>query len=266
MLMNPDRIGMACFGASYLLSFLFELTYFFRPRQIFRTAAVVLASAGLFAHLVFLLVQRIPIVSSQGSLLLLALVLAIFCVYGALHHRHFAWGYFVLPVVLFLVAIASMFPPGERDPEGIWAAIRGERFWGLTHGLLVLAAAVGVSVGFVASVMYLVQVRRLQAKLPPYRGMKMLSLERLESMNRRAILWAFPLLTVGLILGAILQFGRGDVQNAKILGTVGLWIAFAILMFLRYAIHVRGRQVALWTIVAFAVMLVALLVSHGEAS
>jgi len=264
MFLNPAKIGLACFGASYLLSFLLELAYFFRPRPIFRTAALVFAGAGLFAHTAFLLVQRIPIVSSQGSLLLLALVLAIFCVYGALHHRHFAWGYFVLPVVLFLVALAAVYPQGEKDPEGILASFGAERFWGMTHGILVLAAAVGVSVGFVASVMYLVQVRRLQAKLAPYRGMKMMSLERLEAMNRRAILWAFPLLTVGLILGAILQLGRGDVQNAKIWGTVGLWIVFAILMFLRYAIHVRGRQVALWTILAFVVMLVALLASHGE--
>lgn len=266
MLLNLDRVGLACFGASYLASFLCELAYLFRSRPIFRTAAAIFGGAGLLAHLAYLLIQRIPIVSSQGSLLLLALVLAIFCFYGSLHHRGFAWGYFVLPVVLCLVALAAAYPPGGRDPEGLLAAFRGERFWGLTHGLLVLCAAVGVSVGFVASVMYLVQMRRLQAKLPPYRGMRMLSLERLESMNRRSILWAFPLLTVGLILGAILQFEHGDVQNAKIAGTVCLWIVFAILLFLRYGIHVRGRQVALWTILAFVVMLAALLISHGEST
>ena len=62
-----------------------------------------------------------------------------------------------------------------------------------------LLAAVGVCVGFLASVMYLVQAQRLRAKIPPGEGMRLLSLERLEAMNRHAINLAFPLLTAGEI-------------------------------------------------------------------
>ena len=42
----------------------------------------------------------------------------------------------------------------------------------MAHGFLVLLAAVGVCVGFIASVMYLVQLQRLRAKVPPGQGMK----------------------------------------------------------------------------------------------
>src|SRR5262249_56124815 len=90
------------------------------------------------------------------------------------------------------------------------AAFGGERFGVVLHAALVLLAAVGVCVGFVASVMYLVQVRRLKAKVPPGRGVRLLSLERLEEMNRRAVVLAFPLLTAGLLVGLALMLQSGE--------------------------------------------------------
>ena len=85
-------------------------------------------------------------------------------------------------------------------------------------------------------------------------------------MNRRAILWAFPLLTGGLIVGVALQIQRGGAlqgwESSKVLGTVGLWLVFAILFYWRYGVHAPGRQVALLTFVAFALLLFVLLAVH----
>src|SRR5262249_5945925 len=140
------------------------------------------------------------------------------------------------------------------------------KFWGMVHGILLLLAFVGVCVGFLASIMYFVQMWRLRSKASPLAGVKMMSLERLEAMNRRAILWAFPLLTLGLVVGVALMVHDADWGGSwlqpKILSALALWGVFAILLYLRYAAHVRGRRVASLTIVAFAVMLVALLASH----
>ena len=90
--------------------------------------------------------------------------------------------------------------------------------------------------------------------------------ERIEEMNRRAILWSFPLLTAGLLVGIVLQVQHGDFlvgwSSPKIIITAGLWLVFAILLYLRYGIHARGRQVALLTVVAFALLLVALVSVH----
>jgi ABC-type transport system involved in cytochrome c biogenesis permease subunit len=131
---------------------------------------------------------------------------------------------------------------------------------------LLLLAAVGISVGFLASVMYLVQARRLRKKRNPLGGMKMLSLERLEGMNRRAVNGAFPLLTLGLLLGAVLLKQYHDIADnwfsVKVLGTVGLWVVFVVLLYLRYAAHVPGRRLAFLTIVAFALVVVVLASAH----
>src|SRR5207253_9943300 len=131
---------------------------------------------------------------------------AVFYLWGTVHHAKQAWAVFVLPVVIGLVALSyALAHSGKSESElGVPAWVSGERFWGVVHGALILLAAVGVSVGFLASVMYLVQARRLRNKVNPARLVPMLSLERLEAMNRRALNLAFPLLTAGLLVGALL--------------------------------------------------------------
>src|SRR5205085_3539109 len=119
-----------------------------------------------------------------------------------------AWGVFVLPLVLGLVGLAAAFgrpegAPRQAVPARDWS-VQDDRFWALVHAGALFLAAVGLCVGFLASLMYLVQARRLRAKRPPGRGLRLLSLERLEAMNRRAITAAFPLLTVGIVLVAAL--------------------------------------------------------------
>jgi ABC-type uncharacterized transport system permease subunit len=260
-----EKISVLCFAASYGVAFALELWHLLRPRPILRIVALGFGGAGLFAHVAFLIVQcfvveKLPLGSPTGSLLFLALILAVFYVGEAIHHRRIAWALFVLPLVLGLIGLALLL----HDPA---APASWQSIWGVAHFVLLILAAVGVSVGFVASVMYLVQLRRVQAKLAPNHGVPLLSLERLELMNRRAILWAFPFLTGGLLIGIVLQVTTG-VQNwlsLRILSVVCLWVVFAILLYLRYWVHVRGRQLALWTMFAFAILVIALISSHSFA-
>lgn len=269
--MSLDRITVVCFAASYALAFVAELAYQLRPRPWLRCLGTLLGGAGLLAHTLFLAHAwfgpgQAPVLASPfGSLLLLAWVLAVFYLYGSLHHRTLAWAVFVLPLILGLIGLASLFPhePGEASgPE--W--LRGERFLGLLHGTLLLLAAVGVCVGFLASIMYLVQAHRLRAKTVPGKGIRLLSLERLEAMNRRALLSAFPLLTAGVLIGVVLML-RNVAQldswtDPRILGSIVLWIVFALVVYLRYGYHLRARRVALLTIVAFVLLVCTLATSH----
>jgi hypothetical protein len=258
-----DRITVFCFAASYAVAFGLELLFLFRRMAILRMLGLGVGMAGLVAHTLFLLVQPIQLSSPFGSLVFLGWILAVFYCYGSVHHRRVAWALFVLPVVLSLTVLAYFSPHGneDRNSSQVWIVFftDGANLWGVVHGILVLLAAVGVCVGFVASVMYLVQAARLRAKVLPGHGVTTLSLERLQTMNRRALTWAFPLLALGLII--IMALGLNYPQpmqywsNVKL---VGLWLVFAILLYLRYVAQPRGRNVAVWTIIAFALLLVSL--------
>ena len=256
-----------CFGLSYLVAFALELAGQARPGRGVRVAGIVAGAPGLAAHTIFLVARHPNPATGYGALLLLAWVLAVFYLYGSVHHRSQAWGLFVLPVVLVLVWLSFAFYRAEGEP-GPWFS--GEHVWGTAHGVLVLGASVGITVGFLASLMYLVQARRLRMKRNPLGGVRLLSLERLETMNRRAINWAFPLLTVGLLLGAI-RVPSADIPSTgwtdpKILSTVGLWVVALLLLYLRYGAHLPARRLALLTIAVFALMLVTLIASHPFAA
>jgi ABC-type transport system involved in cytochrome c biogenesis permease subunit len=257
-----QNITRFCFGASYAVALALELVMLLRPGAILRWAALAFGGAGLFAHTAFLLVQRPTVASPQGSLLLLSWVVAVFYFYGALHHRKLAWAVFVLPLALGLVLLSGAFPADADSSRGWW--FTGDNFWGAVHGSLLLLASIGVCVACLASLMYLVQARRLRSKAAPGEGLRLPSLERLTDMNRRAITWAFPLLTAGLLLGLVLMAQRdlAEWTALKVFGTAGLWVAFAVLLYLRYAAHVTNRRLAVLTIAVFGLLLVTLAAAH----
>jgi ABC-type transport system involved in cytochrome c biogenesis permease subunit len=256
-----------CFGLSYLFALALELIHQARPGRGLRIAGLIFGVAGLAAHTIFLIVHEPNPATAFGSLLLLAWVLAVFYLYGTLHHRSQAWGLFVLPVVSILVGLSFAFYR-RGDSSSDWYS--GEHVWGAVHGILVLAASVGITVAFLASVMYLVQSRRLRMKRNPLGGLRLLSLERLETMNRRAINLAFPLLTVGLLLGVLrVPSAEGTSTNwtdPKVLATIGLWVVALLLLYLRYGVHLPARRLAYLTIATFGLMLVTLIASHPFAT
>ena len=264
------NVTHACFALSYLLALAVELARLRWPRPGLRVSGLVLGAAGLFAHSLFLALRQPTPATAYGGLLVVAWVLAVFYLYGTLHDGKRAWAVFVLPLVLGLVSLAFVVAAG-RDEVPLGLAWESEhRLWGALHGIFVLCAAVGVSVGAVASVMYLIQANRLRRKKNPLGGLKLLSLERLETMNRRAVTLAFPFLTAGLLLGAVLLRQYHDFGDnwfsPKVVGTVGLWAVFLLLLYLRYVVHVTGRRLARLTLVAFVLMIAVLVAAHPFAT
>jgi ABC-type transport system involved in cytochrome c biogenesis permease subunit len=267
--MPIEGITVLCFAASYGVALLLELGQLRRRRPVLRSLGTAFGCAGLLAHTLFLLVHR-PLLASQfGSLLFVAWILAVFYLLGSLHHRRQAWSIFVLPIVLGLVVLAGMLDPALHRPGARLSlfTLDGADLWRGTHVVLFTLAAVGISVAFVASLMYLVQAARLRAKVLPGEGLRLLSLERLEAMNRRAITLAFPFLTAGLLVGLVqMSEEAGRLRgwtDPRVLSTVALWLVFCVVLYLRSGVHAGGRRVALWTIVAFGLLVVTLATSHA---
>jgi ABC-type uncharacterized transport system permease subunit len=257
-----ERITLFCFLASYGLALALELLFLRVSRPVVRVLALVAAGAGLLAHTIYLYANQPPLILPSSWLLFVAWVLAVFYLCGAVHHRRLSWGVFVLPLVVSLVTLGWLSGKPPSDERGLWQP--SDRPWGPVHAVLILLATVGVCVGFLASLMYLFQAHRLRTKTPPGRGLRLLSLERLEAMNRRAIVLAFPLLTAGMLTGVLLMLNSEIVSwtDPRVLGTLVLWASFVLLLFLRYGRHARGRPVALMTIAAFLMLLCCLALSH----
>lgn len=262
-----NRVTVVCFIASYLLALGLEVLTLWLGRPGLRLLALLAGAAGLVAHTMYLYSRQPPLIWQFSWLLFVAWVLAVFYLTGALHHRRHSWGLFVLPLILGLLGLGLVLGVPPADARGLWQdhLQSVHRLWGPVHALLILLATVGLCIAFLASLMYLFQAHRLRTKTPPGQGLRLLSLERLEEMNRRAVVAAFPLLTAGMIAGVILLLqGSSPVgwTDPRVVTTAVLWVVFALLLYLRFAQHLRGRQVALLTIAAFVMLLLTLTLSH----
>jgi ABC-type uncharacterized transport system permease subunit len=264
-----DHVAFICVAATcYAVALALELLHQFRRRPVHRLLAGVTATLGLLAQTIYLAAQRPPLASQFGLMLVLAWVFTVFYLSSSLHYNRQALGLFILPLVLLLVGLATAFGP-PTGPDGVRRTglfSEDQKVLGIIHAALLVLAAVGVCVAFLASLMYLVQAQRLKAKALPGQGLRLPSLERLEAMNRRALTLSFPLLTVGMVLGVWLMTRVSDQlsgwSDPRVLSTALLWVVFAILLYLRFGVHVRGRRVAFLTIAAFALLLVTLALPH----
>jgi len=179
-------------------------------------------------------------------------------------------GVFALPVTFFLVFVPSLGLKGYAFPsQGVRTS------WLIAHITALLGAYAALGFSLLASVLYLVQERRLKSKLKPgsdswWAPLEWLPpLDTLERVAHAMLLFGFPCMTVGLLLGAVLvqetSLGAAYFLDPKVLASFAMWGLYVLLIFLRRSAGLRGRKAAYLSGAVLAVMLVvwaANLVSH----
>jgi ABC-type uncharacterized transport system permease subunit len=184
--------------------------------------------------------HRLPVETHElQSLLALILAIAFLIVYA--WYRSVSLGVFVLPIVFILATLAA-FRPGQ---ETFSTPIRTG--WIFLHIALLLAAYAALVVSLLASLLYLIQERRLKSKAPAKRGLTPLDtpLETIDQIALKTLLFGLPCMTAGLLIGAVIaqaDFGAKYFSDPKILLTFGLWIAYVGMVFIRRASGLRGRR------------------------
>jgi ABC-type uncharacterized transport system permease subunit len=218
-----------------------------------------LAVGALFhaGHVVVasLLSRICPVESLHFALSLSALIVV--SVYLAFRRRlrMQVVGSFVAPLALsFLVGaqfVSLTEQPAPQVPRTLLAVHVTSNLAGV--GLFLLAAAVGA--------FYLLQERQLKEKRSSWFTAKLPPLDALDRTEHRLLLAGFPLLTLGIVTGAV--FASGIHAGAELIRAVlayATWILVAAVLVLRVTAGWRGRRAAYGTIAgAVCVVLVILL-------
>jgi ABC-type uncharacterized transport system permease subunit len=234
-----------------------------------RKTCVHLAGMGFFFHFVSvveMLVQAhrwMPVgVRELESILGLAIVALFFVVWWI--YDAVSLGVFALPITFFVVFVPALGPDRYVFPSN------GVRMsWLVAHIAALLAAYAALGFSLLASVLYLVQERRLKSKrkaggdsrwlpldwLPP--------LDTLERIAHATLEFGFPCMTVGLLIGAVLvqesALGAAYFRDPKVVASFLLWAIYVALLFVRRSAGLRGRRAAYLSGAVFLVMLAVLM-------
>jgi hypothetical protein len=264
-----SRISVVCFAASYLVALACEAS-----RLVFRSGVrgavmVAFASAGLFAHTLFLLWRAanetaVPLSSAFDWYLLAAWILAGGYLWLTIANPKTPVGLFMLPVILGLIGAAEL---SSRAP---FPQSPATQIWGAIHGVFNLAASVAVSIGAIAALMWLIQAGRLARKQAPLRGFRMPSLEKLAAIIRRtpgiAAWTAGAGFVSGLVLNAVNR-QRGLLETVPWNDPVVLRMAALVAWLVVAAVASRwvarrpdgGRTTAWLSLASFVVLTVSIL-------
>jgi len=226
-----------------------------RPR--WRHVAVPAATAGVLFHFVSLAEMlvaahhRLPVETHELQSLF-ALLLALAFLVVDLRFRTVALGIFVLPVA-FLLSVLAAFRPGQEELLPLRTG------WIFLHIALILAAYAALFVSLLASLLYLIQERRLKSKsvrapsvlwLPP--------LETIDQIALKSLLLGLPCMTAGLLIGSWVAqqtIGAHYFLDPKILLAFAMWFAYCVMIFIRRHSGLRGRRAVYLSSFVFFVVL-----------
>jgi ABC-type uncharacterized transport system permease subunit len=169
----------------------------------------------------------------------------------------FATGAVIAPAALtFLVGAEFVGPAAPELPQvsrsflafHITANVLGV-------GLFVVAGASGL--------LYLFQERRLRHKQAGGFGARLPSLDALDQATHRLLLAGFPLLTFGVVTGAMFSRHLETLEAAALARTLfgfATWILVAGVLLLRRVAGMRGRRAAYGTLAGVLCMLLVIVV------
>jgi len=245
-------------GLLYVAGTILYLHFFVARKENAEKAGLVAIWGGFALHtvslaLIYLEVNRFPVVSLKESLNFFSWSMA--AMYLALRTNRLAGplGTFVLPLVSgFYIAAAFIththFAADDRFATALFPL----------HILITFLGYAASTLAFGSAVMYLLQERGLKSRRPGKMLDRLPSLHELDWLIYRSLMVGFPLLTLGIILGAVwlhLVEGVFVTWEPKVIASLVTWLLYAAILHARLLAGWRGRKLAAMSVLGFALVL-----------
>jgi ABC-type uncharacterized transport system permease subunit len=249
------RVALAFYCLGFLSTFVPLLT----RRRGATAIAPWLAAAGAVAHTGALIalgvaLGRCPLVTPPEVLSALAWAAILIYLGTYWWYRLEVLHVLILPLVLVVLVVSNLLPAGvvpASAPLG-QTAVR-------VHLTVIILAVGALFVSFAASLAYVLVDRALKAKRPARFVTRLPALESCDGVGRRSLLWAYPLLTLGIVTGAVASAALNrtfwDWQPRETLALLA-WVILGVVVVARLGWGWRGRSSAILTLIGvFSVLL-----------
>ena len=257
--------------ALYFAATVSFLAYLLWPSEGLSNVSLGLTAVGFASHTIGLVARMIGAtdVSPPGfqeALSFFSWMLILVFPVVEFRHRLHVLGSFIVPLALVSLVSAAALPETAPTLTPVFRTL-----W--VHVTLSMLGTVGFAIAFVAGLMYLIQDGLLKSKRFNVLYSKLPALDFLDHLNQQSIVTGFPLLTLGIITGALsAEFSRGSYLNWNPEQTWALatWVFYFVVLMGRLTVGWRAKRAAYLTIIGFAGVILTLigvvLKSHGPVS
>jgi len=222
--------------------------------------AVVLEAVMLIFRAVTL--KAIPLTGLFESMIVLTIVFGLIYLFLSIAIRQVWFGSVMSWAILAMILLAGTVAEPASQPQAVAATP-----WAIAHGAAMIFAGALITFATAIAFLYLLGKRKLKRKEIIQVLGKVPNIENLERMNLLGIRAALVLITIGLISGLGLAVTKSPVLgisvlewmiDAKILLIEMAWVLLAAILVLRRIAVTKGRATARMTIVAFLLILFAI--------
>ena len=190
-------------------------------------------------------------VDTHETQALLGLILAAAFVLVYWRYKTVSLGIFILPIC-FLLGLVPAFRPGQETTP----FPQFHTGWIFLHIALLLTAYAALFLSLMASLLYLIQERRLKQKSPTIAWLP--PLETTDQIALKTLLFGLPCMTAGLLIGSLIAqqtIGPTYFLDPKVLLSVAMWLAYVGMIYIRRHSGLRGRRAVYLSSFVFLVVL-----------
>jgi cytochrome c-type biogenesis protein CcsB len=194
-----------------------------------------------------------PVVNLHESLSFFAWMVVGFFLLLRHQYKVESLGAFVSPLALLLIIWAAALP---KAIPTLPPALRS--WWLPIHVTFAFVGDAIFALAFCAGMIYLIQERLVKSKRVGGLSRRLPSLEVLDAINYRALTIGFPLLTIGIVTGAVwaeYAWGAYWSWDPKETWSLITWLLYAALLHQRLTVGWRGKKAAIMAIVGFGAVL-----------
>jgi len=241
---------------------LYAVSFFGKTPGVDRAKSFLLL-ATIAVHVVYLVIRTIlfdhpPITTVFEIMTILAFSIAVAYLYIEKRTRTGSTGFIILSLALLFQTISSLF---IRDLTEI-----PEYLHSLVLGFHVSAALLGytaISLSAAYGLLYLMLYHEIKSSRLGVVYTRLPNLETLETMSHKAEAFGFVALSVAIVIGVVWLprvFAQFSYWDPKLVGTLVIWALYAVGLFAKRLLGWQGRKTMLIAIVAFAIVVVSMMV------
>ena len=223
---------------------------------------------------VYQLTWYVPWSNWFESFSLFTLLIGIIFVIIHRYYRIYAMGVFILPLLWIIITFSMAYPfmsgaVQQFDLSSIWIEINRSRsipklmpalqsYWMAIHVPTMFISYSIFSCAFSVGIIYLFREQALKRKKHSIFMNEFPALEKIDQLVYRLIGFGFPILTLGILLGARWAYdawGRYWGWDAKETWALISWLVYAIYLHMRLVKNWIGRKSVLLSMLGFIVIL-----------